>query len=505
MKTRNEFYTHCCFLNGDYCRWKKQDCLVLYSKAGECESFRKGQPLKTVVIDEMRKNGIIPDGVGKIVPLPEEIRRERDKFQKALAPLHKNSFSVIANIFTMAIVLQRDFYADLAYCERAFEYLETTSNTPTLETSLQFLALLADKMNCPISMFFSMAEENRKKVIYDLIGQYKKRVSAKQALYEYEGDFEEELTQETDIRITLEDLASGLDFREHGVKQEEENDEAEPYYEVVLARVWDEEKSRFVYSLSYMPNWTFYLSHVDFQFMYTGCEIYTEFEGELADLIEQIIKNETPDVTKESIERTGTGSTILPGEKPEETETYEDKTLNQERETHRIEKPEEKDSRGKVKREVLTKHIYNDTRTIDLLDEFEGIGENNPYVYEMLEIPSAMYLWKNNQYLTLSLVVKRCRASDCVGDITFTEFKQDKVAELKNYVSQQITDNVVERYHGKRDIFYFDKPYHLRAQNSSNRTGYGWEWDWSGGVGDYIEGTLYGETTDYGFVGVYIK
>ena len=67
MKTRNEFYTHCCFLNGDYCRWKKQDCPVLYSKAGECESFRKGQPLKTVVIDEMRKNGIIPDGVGKIV------------------------------------------------------------------------------------------------------------------------------------------------------------------------------------------------------------------------------------------------------------------------------------------------------------------------------------------------------------------------------------------------------------------------------------------------------
>lgn len=51
----------------------------------------------------------------------------------------------------------------------------------------------------------------------------------------------------------------------------------------------------------------------------------------------------------------------------------------------------------------------------------------------------------------------------------------------------------------------FSKPYRLRAQNSRNRTGYGWEWDWSGGYGDYIEGTLYGETTDYIFAGVYIS
>ena len=73
-----------------------------------------------------------------------------------------------------------------------------------------------------------------------------------------------------------------------------------------------------------------------------------------------------------------------------------------------------------------------------------------------------------------------------------------------NYISQQISDDVIDKYLGKRELFCFDKPYHLRAQNSLNRTGYGWEWDWSGGIGDYIEGTQYGETTDYGFVGVYI-
>ena len=159
---------------------------------------------------------------------------------------------------------------------------------------------------------------------------------------------------------------------------------------------------------------------------------------------------------------------------------------------------------GKIKRKILQKCVFNDTRTIDLLDEFEGIGERNLYRYEMLEILSALTLRKNNKLLRLSLVVKRCKAGECTGDITFTEFKQGKVAELKQYVSKQITDEVIEKYQGTRKLYYFDKPYHLRAQNSSNRTGYGWEWDWSGGYGSYIEGTLYGETTDYGFVGAYI-
>ena len=243
MKTQNELYSHCCFLNGTYCRWKKQDCPVLYTRAGECESFRKGQPLKTAVIDEMRKNGRIPDGVGEFVPIPEELRKERDEFRKVLEPLHQKSFPVIANIFTMAILLQRDLYEDLAYCEIGFEYLNVTSNTPVLETSLQFLALLADKMNCPISIFFSMTEENRKSVIYSLVRQYKNRVEEKRAIYEYDDGFEEEKTQETDIRITLEDLANGRDFRENRAKQQKWPDNTAPYYQIVLERVWDEENA----------------------------------------------------------------------------------------------------------------------------------------------------------------------------------------------------------------------------------------------------------------------
>ena len=504
MRIRNEVYVHCCFLNGNYCRWKKQDCSVLYSKAGECDSFRKGQALKTSVIDEMRKEGKIPDGVGEIVPIPEELRKEREEARKILASLHIRSFSITANIFTLALVLQRDLYEDIVYCEKVFEHLETTTNTPILVPSIQFLSLLADKMNCPVSMFFSMTEENRKKAVYNLVGQYKKLVSAKEASYDFDADYDDEVTQKTYIRITLEDLANGRDYREDNDNQQDNLNSVDPYYEIVLERIWVEEQNQNVYVFSYAQNWGFYPKHFDFNYMFTDCEIYTESEGELADLIEQIIEKESPTPFEDICIETIKVSDELSDESSQSMGAYHISDPNQKQETHRIESVEEKDSRGKIIKETLTRHVFNDTRTIDLLDEFEGIGEGNPFVYEMLEIPSALYLWKNQDFLSLSLVVKRCKASECVGDITFTEFKQDKVAELKEYILKQITDEVVERYQGKRDLYYFDKPYRLRAQNSSNRTGYGWEWDWSGGVGDYIEGTLYGETTDYGFVGAYI-
>lgn len=51
----------------------------------------------------------------------------------------------------------------------------------------------------------------------------------------------------------------------------------------------------------------------------------------------------------------------------------------------------------------------------------------------------------------------------------------------------------------KNDIVMnFLYPILLRAQNSKNKTGYGWEWSWNCLVS---EGTLYGETTGYPIVG----
>lgn len=105
----------------------------------------------------------------------------------------------------------------------------------------------------------------------------------------------------------------------------------------------------------------------------------------------------------------------------------------------------------------------------------------------------------------INLVIERSRNRDYVGDITFTEFKQDNDRGLHEFIKSEITDEIVDKYLDKDQFYRFNRTYRLRAQNRKNRTGYGWEWDWSGGYGDYIEGTQYGETTDYVFVGAYIS
>lgn len=54
----------------------------------------------------------------------------------------------------------------------------------------------------------------------------------------------------------------------------------------------------------------------------------------------------------------------------------------------------------------------------------------------------------------------------------------------------------------EKDIIELNPAIVLHAQSSINRTGYGWEWEWDRLV---YEGTLYGETSDFPIVGIYIN
>ena len=49
------------------------------------------------------------------------------------------------------------------------------------------------------------------------------------------------------------------------------------------------------------------------------------------------------------------------------------------------------------------------------------------------------------------------------------------------------------------------EPCPLGGQSDFNQTGYGWEWDWSYGIGDYTEGTYYGEMTGFFVIGIRIN
>lgn len=147
--------------------------------------------------------------------------------------------------------------------------------------------------------------------------------------------------------------------------------------------------------------------------------------------------------------------------------------------------------------------VYDDTHTMDILNQFEGLEENGK-PYERLVISNGNRVDSGSKYW-LHYVIERSKNKDYVGDITFTNFKLGHVSDLCNHIKEELASvNIVD--YVDRDIYIkFKKPFHLRAQNKRNRTGYGWEWDWSSGYGDYTEGTLYGETTDYVFSGVYIS
>lgn len=161
---------------------------------------------------------------------------------------------------------------------------------------------------------------------------------------------------------------------------------------------------------------------------------------------------------------------------------------------------------GNPTEEELTAYIYNDTRTIELLDQFEGYGEyKGSPAFKRIVICNPKYgEFIGDTWVSYNLVIERSNSYDYVGDITFTEFKQNNDYDLREFIKKEITSEILEAYLDKNKFYRFKKPYHLRAQNSSNRVGYGWQWNWAGGYGDYTEGTEYGETTNYVFAGAYI-
>lgn len=148
--------------------------------------------------------------------------------------------------------------------------------------------------------------------------------------------------------------------------------------------------------------------------------------------------------------------------------------------------------------------VYKDTKSIDLLDEFEGISGNGERYRRMVVNPGHFVVYGQGFYY-YHYVIERSHDSNYAGDITFTDFKKGYTYELNRHIQLELTDEIVTKYKDTDKFYRLKKPYHLRAQNSFNRTGYGWEWYWSNGVGEYTEGTLYGETTDYIFSGVYIS
>lgn len=232
-------------------------------------------------------------------------------------------------------------------------------------------------------------------------------------------------------------------------------------------------------------------------YIYDMVEIYSEEHGRLEKIIEECIEfkmHNLSDKNQAQIISDNECISIPSLAIPEHKKDTPMQTMGREL-------PETKlDNRKETE---LVAAVYDTTRTMDILNKFEGLEENSK-PYERLVISNGVRGDISSKYW-LHYVIERSKNRDYVGDITFTNFKLGHVRELWNHIKEELKFVNVEDYVDKDVYIKFEKPFHLRAQNKRNRTGYGWEWNWSSGYGDYTEGTLYGETTDYVFAGVYIS
>lgn len=89
-----------------------------------------------------------------------------------------------------------------------------------------------------------------------------------------------------------------------------------------------------------------------------------------------------------------------------------------------------------------------------------------------------------------------------VADKSIVGVSIPRMQYLKNHIIEaankykKLTSNL---------IIPLSEPCPLGGQSDFNQMGYGWEWNWSYGVGDYVEGTYYGEMTGFSVIGIKIN
>ena len=152
-------------------------------------------------------------------------------------------------------------------------------------------------------------------------------------------------------------------------------------------------------------------------------------------------------------------------------------------------------------KEAFSFKLRSNTSTVNLLDEF-CLSKKD---FLILKEQFAMY--NNAGYISL-IITPRYREIE-------VEYTQPTMTELKQNVGKRIRSiscsrlqpllekiDKIDRENNsvpKGSKFAFERPFLIGGQTSDNRTGYGCEWI---GGGDYIEGTLYGEVTDFMVVGI---
>lgn len=148
------------------------------------------------------------------------------------------------------------------------------------------------------------------------------------------------------------------------------------------------------------------------------------------------------------------------------------------------------------------------TSTTPIITEFCKHKE-----YEFLILNANMTL---PSYKSFSYIVIRANTTitGMVANIpTMTEIKSvsgksisgvniPRMQFLKEHILEVVKRNAITK---SKQIIPLLEPCPIGGQSDSNQEGYGWEWDWSDGIGDYYEGTYYGEMTGFSVIGIQIN
>lgn len=168
---------------------------------------------------------------------------------------------------------------------------------------------------------------------------------------------------------------------------------------------------------------------------------------------------------------------------------------------------------------VLVVKELKDKKSVKIMDKFEEI-ENETKKYNTLCIYDLIVfmddLEMERPIYGVSLLIQRANKFESIikSNLTFTRMK----TKLENYpidasetyskdsIDELLQFTVLESYKSNKTKIlkkystnvFLETPIEFRAQNSSNRRGYGNRYYW-----DELEyeGTLYGETTQYAIIG----
>ena len=404
---------------------------------------------------------------------------------------------IYSNLLLIAISRNRDFGKLVTMAEKETctfignSNHEDSSLIPRGYDGLYFTELLASKIGSSLGEAYNLSERQKEEIIWSIIQKF----CSDDAFFYY-------YTEIDDIRDLYGEFEIPDDSDEAAMRRYYSDDDAEEnsivtsYYIIFRCNHYNDEKS--YYSILISDN----DKDCPSNYIHDELEVWTGTDGCIANYIhttmieyEGSLEKLQKDISKEDNNS---------GPIKENTSRVDEEVMSVNDTVEEKSKPVHTES--KIVDELIVS-VYDGTKTVDLLDKFEGINSTDSTKYRRIVIQNIKYCRRTKpdyRVIGFNLVIERGRGSDYVGNLTFTEFKKGHDAALRKYLDAEITQDIINRYIDKDQYYRFSKPFLLRAQNSSNRTGYGWVWDWSGGYGDYIEGTQYGETTNYFFVGTYI-